>query len=174
MKIQASNPQNHKRGSSPGSRLVRLQPSRFLWIIIRIVHCLVICAIWLAGLSLAIQLSLSLIVSLSLAYAFCQQMTKPSFRVHHRQDSWYLIVEKAPASVVFNKLGSLLRLKCCYVDDGCIGDEYRLVGWSYCSVFLAVVQIENRQAQRRHIPIFSDCCEQGEFRWLRVVIKYLL
>ena len=174
MKIQASNPHSHHHRSSPRLRLVRLQPSRYLWAIIRIVHFLAICAIWLAGLSLIMQLVLSLLILCSLVYAFCQYAMQPTFRLHYRQESWYLIVEKAPVSTIYNRFRSIFRTRFYGFEDWTVGDQYRLVSWSYCSTFLAVVQIEDKESRQRLLPIVSDCCEQGEFRWLRVVIKYLL
>jgi hypothetical protein len=48
------------------------------------------------------------------------------------------------------------------------------VSWSYGSTFLIVVRVEDQHERQRYLPIVNDCCQQDEFRWLRVVIKYLL
>ncbi|MFT6221932.1 MAG: hypothetical protein ACJA0C_001340 [Candidatus Endobugula sp.] len=177
MKIQASNLRTQRRNyshchgsSSPSPRLIRLQASLCLWIIIRIIHCLALLAVWSTSLPFIWQLILSLVIVLSLILALFQHSIYPSFRLHCRQDGWYLLAEKIPFSIIYERLRGWF----CRVGFWHTGGFYRIVSGSYLSTFLVVVCVEDSQGRQRYIPVFSDCCQQDEFRWLRVVIQYLL
>jgi len=141
-----------------------------LWMFTLVIHCLVLFAIWLIDLPFLMRLVMSLCISLSLIYAYVQYATQPLLRLHRRQSGWHVIVEKLPVLVAcrsFKKSGES-------VDFWCVGDSYRIVSWTYSSVFIVIVRIENKQGKQCYLPILSDCCQPNEFRWLRVVIKYLL
>jgi hypothetical protein len=170
LRTQRRNYSHHHGSSSPSPKLIRLQPSLCLWIIIRIIHCLALLAVWSTSLTFIWQLMLSLVIVLSLILAFFQYSRYPSFRLHCRQDGWHLLAEKVPFTIVCAGLKGWF----CRVDFWRTESFYRIVSWSYCSTFLVIVRLEDDQGRQRYIPVFSDCCQQDEFRWLRVVIKYLL
>jgi hypothetical protein len=54
------------------------------------------------------------------------------------------------------------------------GSTYQIVSWSYCSQFLLIIRIETERNRLFYLPIMFDSCPPNEFRWLKVVIKYLL
>jgi hypothetical protein len=170
LRTQRRNYSHHHSSSSPSPRLIRLQASLCLWVIVRIIHCLAVLAVWSTSLPFIWQIILSLVIVLSLILAFLQYSLYPSFRLHCRQDGWYLLAEKIPFSIIYERLRGCF----CRVGFWRTGGFYRVVSWSYCSTFLVVVRVEDSEGRQCYIPIFSDCCQQGEFRWLRVVIKYLL
>ena len=174
MKIPVSNPRSHHPKQhdsfSIRPRLVRLTPSNDLWMIVLSIHLLAILAVYLTSLLFIWQLLLTVTVFLSLAYTYLQKIMHPVFRLQHYQDGWYMLVEKVPVATFENALSQWCRQRSFWQQ----GDAYRIVSWSYRSVLVVVVCVEDKRGRQRYIPIFHDCCQRGEFCWLRVVVKYLL
>ncbi|MFT6101591.1 MAG: hypothetical protein ACJATV_000021 [Granulosicoccus sp.] len=73
---------------------------------------------------------------------------------------------------IFSPINTLINA--CFPSLWKTGSTYKIVSWSYCSQFLLVIRIETGRNRLVYLPIMFDSCPPDEFRWIKVVIKYLL
>lgn len=162
--------QTQKNVSAASAKLVRLHASRYCWLVIASLHFLAFIAVLMSELLFSVQGLLIVVIALSVFYEWWQWRETPILRLQYRHDGWDLIVEKTPMSTHFMALPILLRRHKFWME----GNAYRITHWCYCSTLLIVVRIKNDEGVSRYMPIVCDSCDVDEFRWLRVVVKYLL
>jgi hypothetical protein len=166
-------------------------------------HVLVLLALLLTALALMIKCLLGLTVFLSGMIFVRRQQIQPVFRLYRDQDEWRLVAENAgniDSSAKISALsqkpnhtnvvkawcfGSKKRLSPIYLIvvsligtyfpyPWKLGSTYQIVSWSYCSQFLLIIRIETERNRLFYLPVMFDSCQPDEFRWLKVVVKYLL
>ncbi len=152
MTIPASNPL--KPLWSP-AKLVRLYPSKFwLWGILG-VHLMAVMAVLSSAALLFLKASSVLFVLFSACLCIRQWRAQAIFRVQYLQGDWYLLTD-----VSLTQCGER--------------QAYKILTWSFWSVWLIVLVLEGGQGKRTYLPLMFDCCQPEEFRWFRVLVKYLL
>ncbi|MFT5117665.1 MAG: hypothetical protein ACI9NY_001196 [Kiritimatiellia bacterium] len=107
-----------------------------------------------AGLALWTKALLVLALLASLRYFFRQWQRQAVFRVQYIQGYWRLIVESEQLEEQ--------------------NFQYKIVSWHFFSVYLMILSLECEQGKRRRLTIVCDSCSADEFRWLRVVVKFLV
>jgi hypothetical protein len=141
------------------AKLVRLYPS--LWYLRSIIlfHIVALTAVCLSAMYLWIKACLVIWVLMSAALFFRQWRRQMVLRVQYVHGYWCLIPEVSSLSPYHPQE---------------LAHPYKIITWHYWSVWMLVLLLENHQGQPSRLVVVFDSCTADEFRWLRVVVKYLV
>lgn len=159
--------------------MVRLHPSSYLLYGVMLFHVLAIVAAMITSLPLLIKLGIAACVLVSLINAFRRWSQQSIYRVQFKHKQWCLIPEGFPEATKELAIPELAN-SCtdnCSINNSPTDNtsaELTIIGWSFWSRYLMILQIKNKVGQMSHWPVFFDACEPDDFRWFRVVVKYLL
>jgi hypothetical protein len=113
-----------------------------------------------AGMALWAKALLVLMLLASLWYFFRQWQRQAVFRVQYLQGYWRLI--PAPEPLEAHHHHHKQR------------PQYKIISWHFFSVYLMILSLEDERGKRRRLTLVCDSCSADEFRWLRVVVKFLV
>jgi hypothetical protein len=155
-------------------------------------HVLVLLAVLLTSLALVLKLLAWLAVLFSLATFVRRQKMLPVFRLYRDQNEWRLVAQNVATNPSKTELnGPVMVSSWCFGVERILpsitnffnayfpclwvaGNTYQVISWSYCSQYLLVIRIETERNRLFYFPVMFDSCHPDEFRWLKVVVKYLL
>lgn len=166
-----TNPYSSKIGVSPNARLVRFYPSRILLSVIMLLHVGAVCSTLITSLSGPIKAGVILLLLVSAANAYIRYVNTPCLTLRRNQGEWWLMPNTAREEnrgiVQKSLLFSFNSIWGCH-------SPRRIMAWSYCSRYLVILCVSDKQNQLHYLPIAFDSCRQEEFRWFRVVVKYFV
>ncbi|MGS2718197.1 protein YgfX [Eionea flava] len=147
---------------SPSARLVRLSPSLRLFGIALLLHITALFCLVLSSIPVVVVAMGLLLLCISLFNLFYRYISMPLLSLHHIHGDWLLMPEAQQRAKYYgNNVWS---------QEG----AFSLVGWSYCSRFLLILSVQSAEGRLRYLPVAFDSCRSDEFRWLKVVIKYMV
>jgi hypothetical protein len=116
--------------------------------------------IFFAEIALWTKALLVLTLLVSLWYFFRQWQRQPVFRVQYLHGYWRLITESEQLEP------QPLQYKQCL--------QYKMINWHFFSTYLMILSLEDERGRQRRLAIVCDSCSVDEFRWLRVVVRFLV
>lgn len=148
MKIQDFNRNNHRPPYAfHSAHLIRIKPSQKWLVLHAVIFFCAFLAIVAADFVWVFKLPALIILGSAGVLMYQQHKQQPTFHLRYFQQAWWLI------------------------DDQSADERYCLQGWSFSTIFLLILQVEDLQGEKQYFPVMKDSCREEDFRWLTVMAK---